>query len=82
MDSLDKALRNIRAAGGKSNGRLADDEMNARVETMRKRWAEGTDIYSGKPLAGADAHDWLRVNCLEGKPRGRKPKATDIDDYP
>lgn len=48
----------------------ADAVRNFRVGLMADRYRLGLDIWSGKPLVGNDADNWLRLQELETEEEG------------
>jgi hypothetical protein len=50
----------VRVAGSSGVRRADEAEMAERVARMEALMAGGRDLYTGKPLSGLDALQWLR----------------------
>ena len=72
MESLGRSVRRASDYGtykGKlkkaklSKNVVGKEVFSAAVLRMAERYANGQDIWTGEPLIGSDAHDWLRIQC-------------------
>jgi hypothetical protein len=59
MEALAKALRDTK--GGFSPAETPSIE----IDVMARRWEQGLDIWTGKPLTGEALHDWKRLHAGE-----------------
>jgi hypothetical protein len=44
---------------------------------LQRRYSQGLDLWTGIPLAGDDAADWLALQAGQEEPRAREQKRQD-----
>ena len=51
---------------------------NGNVETLRRRWENGRNIWTGVPLQGKDLEEWRLVKLLNEQDRKLKEVASKL----